>query len=241
MSGSMCCRVAAGALLLAASCGGALAQSSPHDQSPPAPAATAPQAASAPTDSGESMDPPMVGDHWTYDVRDEITGDVKNTLTNTVTDVTPSEIAVRIANQAYSQGPSVLIYDRSWDLKNSPTWRFSPNDGTGIKMPLAVGSSWRFHSDQIRTGYGTTFRNVGASKVVGTESITTDAGTFQALKIETSINGHNANDASKRFEFTATTWYVPSLDHWVKRTVKSAFNGRVDEDDTLELVDYGRR
>ena len=47
---------------------------------------------------------------------------------------------------------------------------------------------------KLCTGYGTTFKNVGTSKVVGTESIKTEAGTFEALKIETSINGHNAND-----------------------------------------------
>ena len=183
----------------------------------------------------------MLGDHWTYEVRDEITGELKDTLTNIVTDLTPAEITVRVQNQAYSQGPTVFIYDRSWNLKNSPTWRFSPNDGTGIEMPLAVGHAWKFRDDQTRTGYGTTFKNVGTSKVVGTESIKTDAGTFEALKIETSINGHNANDSTKRFESTAVTWYVPSIDHWVKRTVKSAFNGNVDENDSLELVDYGRR
>ncbi|HTZ02829.1 MAG TPA: hypothetical protein VMC05_10890 [Xanthobacteraceae bacterium] len=214
----------------------ALAQTAaPNNQA--APPAAAPTAAEA----QESMDPPMVGDHWTYEVRDEITGELKNTLSNIVTDVTPTEIAVRVQNQAYSQGPSVLVYDRSWNVKNNPSWRYSPNDGTGIKMPLAVGNSWRFHDDQIRSGYGTTFKNVGTSKVVGTESVTTDAGTFQALKIQTSINGHNSNDSTKRFESTVTTWYVPSLDHWAKRTVKSAFNGSVAENDSLELVDYGRR
>ncbi len=232
----MSCRIALVILFLATPSAGALAQSAlPKDETPPPqPAATAP-------DAGESMDPPMVGDHWTYEVRDEISGELKNTLTTTITDLTAADIAVRLQNQAYSQGPTVFIYDRSWNLKNSPTWRFSPNDGTGIKLPLAVGTTWKFRDDQIRTGYGTTFKNVGTSKVAGTESITTDAGTFEALKIETSINGHNANDSTKRFEFTAVTWYVPSIDHWVKRTVKSAFNGNVNENDSLQLVEYGRR
>jgi hypothetical protein len=228
--------IALAVLFFAALDASALAQSgSPKAESlPPQPVGTAPEA-------DESMDPPALGDHWTYELRDEITGEIKNTLTNIVTDVTAADIAVRIQSQAYSQGPSVLIFDRSWNLKSSPTWRFSPNDGTGIRMPLTVGNTWRFHSDQLRTGYGTTFKNEGTAKVVGTESVTTEAGTFQALKVETSINGHNANDSSKRFESRVTTWYVPSLDHWVKRTVKSSFNGKVDENDSFELVDYGRR
>jgi hypothetical protein len=231
----MSCRIVLIIWLLAMLSAGALAQSaSPKVEASPRPAAAVPN-------SDESMDPPMVGDHWTYEVHDEITGEVKNTLTNTITDLTPTDIAVRMENQAYSAGPTVFIYDRSWNLKSNPTWRFSPNDGTGIKMPLAVGQMWQFRSAQIRTGYGTTFRSVGNSKVVGTESITTDAGTFEALKIETSINAHNVNDATKHFESTVTTWYVPSINHWVKRTLKSAFNGRVQENDSMELVDYGRR
>jgi hypothetical protein len=215
---------------------GALAQSAStkDEAAPPQPAAAAPN-------PDESMDSPMVGDHWTYEVRDEITGEVKNTVTTTITDLTPTDIAVRFESQAYSTGPTISIYDRSWNLKNNPTWKFSPNDGTGIKMPLAIGQTWQFRSDQIRTGYGTTFTNVGKSKVIGMESITTGAGTFQALKIETSINGHNVHDSTKRFESTLTTWYVPSMDHWVKRTEKSAFNGRVRGNDSIELVDYGRR
>lgn len=234
----MDCRHASiiGLVAVAALSASALAQSvSPKEQSAPSPPAAAEPAA------GEMMDPPMVGDHWTYEVRDEITGELKNTLINTVTDVTPTDIAVRVQDQAYSRGPSILVYDRSWNLKNSPTWRFSPNDGTGIKTPLAAGSVWKFRSDQVRTGYGTTFRNVGTSKVVGPENVTTEAGSFVALKIETSIDGHNANDSTKRFESTVTTWYVPSVDHWVKRTVKSAFNGSVQGNESIALVDYGRR
>ena len=232
----MSCRAGLVIFFLATLSTAALAQSaSPNGEAPPS------QPATTAANSGEAMDPPMVGDHWTYEMRDEITGEMKNTVTNIVTDLTPTDIAVRVQNQAYSTGSTVLVFDRSWNMKNSPTWRFSPNDGTGIKMPLAVGDTWKFRSDQVRTGYGTTFRNIGTSKVVGTESVTTEAGTFQALKIETSINGHNANDSTKRFESTVVTWYVPSIDHWVKRTVKSAFNGSVQENDAIDLVDYGRR
>jgi hypothetical protein len=232
----MSCRAGLVIFFLATLSTAALAQSaSPNGEAPPS------QSATTAANSGEAMDPPMVGDHWTYEMRDEITGEMKNTVTNIVTDLTPTDIAVRVQNQAYSTGSTVLVFDRSWNMKNSPTWRFSPNDGTGIKMPLAVGDTWKFRSDQVRTGYGTTFRNIGTSKVVGTESVTTEAGTFQALKIETSINGHNANDSTKRFESTVVTWYVPSIDHWVKRTVKSAFNGSVQENDAIDLVDYGRR
>jgi hypothetical protein len=231
----MLCRVALAVGVCLALGGIALAQSNSPGGAP----AAQPPASAAP--SSDSMDPPMVGDQWTYEVRDEITGELKNTWTYTITDLTPTEIAVRVEVVPNSVGPGIFIYDRSWNLKDNTSWKYSPNDGTGIKMPLAVGDTWKFHYDQVRSGYGVTFRNVGTSRVVGKESVTTSAGTFDALKIETSINGHNTHDATKRFEQTVTTWYVPSVDHWVKRTAKSAFNGRVQANTSQELVEYGRR
>src|ERR1700744_5766891 len=129
----MSCRAALAIGFLASLSVGALAQSpSPQAESGPVqPAAPAP-------DAGESMDPPMIDDHWTYQVRDEITGEVKNTLVNTITDLTPTDIAVRIQS---SQGQILYIFDHSWNLKDNAAWKFSPNDGTGIKMPLAVGNT----------------------------------------------------------------------------------------------------
>jgi hypothetical protein len=211
------------------------AQTAPaNDATIAAPAATQPPAQS------ESMDPPMVGDQWTYEVRDEITGELKFSTTTIITDVTPTEIALRAQSPSFA-GPGVYIYDRSWNLKNSPIWRESPNDGLGVKLPLNVGNTWKFQSDAIYSPRGTTFRNSGTSKVVGQESVTTGAGTFDTFKIETTVNGRNASDPTKRFELQTTTWYAPSIDHWVKRTSKSSFNGRVDADTSMELVDYGRR
>jgi len=186
------------------------------------------------------MDQPLPGDHWSYEVRDEITGELKFSSTTLITDVTPTEVAVRAQSPSFP-GVGVYIYDHSWNLKSNPIWRFSPNDGTGVKLPLNVGSTWKFQDDALYSPRGTTFKNVGSSKVVAQENITTGAGTFDTFKIETSINGHNANDPTKKFNSIITTWYAPSVDHWVKRVSKSSFNGRVDDNSSTELVEYGRR
>lgn len=214
---------------------GALAQTAPANNAPAvAPAPTQPQ------DQEETMDPPMVGDYWTYDVRDELTGELKFSTTTLITDVTPTELALRAQSPTFP-GPGVFIYDRFWDQKTNPAWRYSPNDGTGVKLPLNVGSAWKFEDDALYAARGLSFKNVGSSKVVGQESLTTSAGSFDTFKIETSINGRNANDPTKKFESKITTWYAPSIDHWVKRISKSSFNGRVDDNSSMELVDYGRR
>lgn len=224
----MLCRAAVTICLLLTLDAVALAQSAPPDKPPSITEPTTP------------MDTPLPGDHWSYEVRDEITGELKFISTTLITDVTPTEVAIRAQSPSFS-GVGVYIYDHSWNLKNSPIWRFSPNDGTGVKLPLNVGSTWKFQDDSLYGPRGITFKNVGSSRVVAQESITTSAGTFDTFKIETSINGHNVNDPTKRFASIMTTWYAPSIDHWVKRISKSSFNGRVDDNSSAELVEYGRR
>ena len=57
---------------------------------PPAPAAEV-----QPPKAVVSMQEPRPGDHWTYEVRDEISGTVRANRTNVVAEVTPTEISVR--------------------------------------------------------------------------------------------------------------------------------------------------
>jgi hypothetical protein len=228
-------RIAVATGLLLVSNWAVLAQTAPAGSAPPAA-----QAPIHPQTEEDSMDPPMVGDHWTYDVRDEITGELKFSSTTLISDVTPTEIAIRAQSPSFA-GVGVYIYDRSWSAKTTPDWKYSPNDGIGVKLPLNVGSGWKFQSDALYSPRGTTFKNVGSSKVVAQESVTTSAGSFDTFKIVTSINGRNANDPTKKFESVITTWYAPLIDHWVKRISKSSFNGHVDQDSVMELIDYGRR
>jgi hypothetical protein len=96
-----------------------------------APAET-PPAASAPAvespNSPEPMEDVQTGDHWTYELRDDITGDIKSTVTNTVTDVSGSEISTRIALLG-NPNTGYQTFDRSWNLTNNGIWRYTPNDG----------------------------------------------------------------------------------------------------------------
>src|SRR5579872_5925430 len=91
--------------------------------STPAPAATE-------TPAQEKMEDPQVGDHWTYEFRDDISGDIKSIITNTVTDLTDSQIGIRLTWAGHSNSNS-QTFDRSWNLINYGVHRYSPNDGTG--------------------------------------------------------------------------------------------------------------
>jgi len=210
-------------------------------QTPPA---DSPPAASSPAvetpGSPEPMEDARLGDHWTYELRDDITGEVKSTITNTVTDVSDSEISTRSAllgnpNSGYQ------TYDRSWNLISNGVWRYTPNDGTGIRTPLAVGKTWSFKSTDLNSTAGVSWKRSGTTKVVAQESVTTRAGTFDTFKLEISSQIQNANDPTKKFQAVQQTWYAPVIDHWVKRSFVSRSDGRVRERNTIELVEYGRR
>ncbi len=210
----------------------ARAQTTPSQ--PPAAATTE---AAAPEDS---MEEPQTGDHWTYEVRDQITGELKSTVTNTVTDVSAKEIGVKLA---FLGKPDVgyQTFDRSWNALENGDWRFAPNDGGGIQAPLAVGKAWSIKATDVNRARSWSWKRSITSKVTAKESITTQAGTFDAFKIETSIQLQSANDPTRKFQLEQQTWYAPTVDHWVKRTSISRSGGKVRENTSTELIEYGRR
>ena len=201
----------------------------------PAPAPATPEPAAQ-----ETMEDTELGDHWSYEFRDDISGDVKWVLTQTVTDLTDSQIGLRITRAGNSHS-GYQTFDRSWNVINSGVTRYSPNDGSGIRQPLAVGKTWSFKSSDINGTSGFSGRRSGKSKVTAQESITTPAGTFDTFKIETSIQLQNSNNATDKAQLDMEIWYAPSIDHWVKRSFASRSQGRVREKNTEELVEYGRR
>jgi hypothetical protein len=125
-------------------------------------------------------------------------------------------------------------------INNSGIWRYTPNDGTGIRAPLAVGKTWSFKATDLNSTAGVSWRRSGTAKVVAQESVTTRAGTFDTFKIETSLQFQNSNDPTKKYQAVFQIWYAPVIDHWVKRSFVSRSEGRVREKSTIELVEYGR-
>jgi hypothetical protein len=186
------------------------------------------------------MEEPLPGDHWTYEIRDEISGTIKAIRDNIVTEVTPTEISSRVDTSGKNQ-PGQIVFDRSWNILKSGPWRYSPNDGSGIQPPLSVDKTWNFQSNEVNAGSGSSWKRSGKSKVVGKEATTTRAGTFETFIIETSYSARSANDPTKKIEVSSKTWYAPAIDHWIKRTFVSRRDGRLMVNNTIELVDYGRK
>ena len=203
------------------------------------PAESAPSTPSS-TTSSEAMEDPQVGDHWTYEVRDDISGDLKFTMVQTVTDISATDINIR-QTELNNPGVGFLTFDRSWNVKNNGTWRYSPGDGTGIGSPFEVGKSWPVKSNDVNIAANVTFRRTGTSKVTARENVTTSAGTFNAYKIETSIQAINTKDPSRKYQVVQISWYAPEVDHWVKRSTETRIDGRLRDKSAVELVEYGRR
>lgn len=198
---------------------------------PPAPAAIKPVTA---------MEEPLQGDFWTYEVRDEISGKISAVRKNVVTEVTPKDISVlHTAEGKDTQGLSV--YDHSWNLKENAPWKYQPHDGLGIRAPLKIGATWNFSGDDVNASKGAIWKRTGTTKVVGQETVTTKAGTFETYKIETTMSRRPTNDPTRKMEATGVTWYAPAIDHWVKRTFVSRGNGHLLTNTVIELVEYGRK
>jgi hypothetical protein len=200
----------------------------------------APAAAPAPTKPVISMEEPLPGDFWTYELRDEISGAVKAVRNNMVTEVTATEISVRFNIQGKPE-EGFNVYDRSWNLKSAAPWKYTPHDASGIQSPLKAGASWKSEGDDINNSNGIIWKRSGRSKVVGQETITTKAGTFETFKIETIVNRRPTNDPTRKMEIIQQTWYAPAIDHWVKRTQIGRGNGNLIFNNTVELVEYGRK
>jgi hypothetical protein len=204
----------------------------------PTPAAS--PAAVQPSESIIRMEEPMPGDHWTYEVRDEIAGTITTSRTNIVTEVTPKDISTRV-DTVDKPDPGQIVYDRSWNVTLSGQWRYSPNDGSGIQMPLAAGKTWNFQANETNASNGYSWSRSGQSKVVGQETVTTKAGTFDAFKIETLFSRKNVKDPTRKAEVMSVTWYAPAINHWVKRTFVSRVDKHLLVNNTIELTEYGRK
>jgi hypothetical protein len=182
----------------------------------------------------------LPGDRWVYEVKDEISGDLKSTNTVVVLDVSEGEINTRVSVRGAAR-PQQIVFDGSWNRIDDSIWKYKPSDGTGVKKPLQVGKEWRFENNATHFQNGTALSTTGQSKVVGEEKVTTSAGTFDTFKIETTMRQVNSNDQTKAASITAALWYAPSINRWVRKTYSVKIEGRLRDSHTEELVDYSRK
>jgi hypothetical protein len=182
----------------------------------------------------------QVGDRWVYDTMDELTGFPKDTLTRIVTEVSDKEIVTEL----YVRGKpakALVVFDRDWDLVDNSAAKFKPNDGQGVRLPLALGKTWRSEFDQKNNQSGASFHGSVSAKVTGQESLTTAAGTFDTFKIEFLVKEFQSSDPSKLWDIQTVKWYAPQINLWVRETRVLKFDKRIRESTSAELVDFSRK
>jgi hypothetical protein len=189
-----------------------------------------------------SHDEPSVraGDRWTYETKDEITGEGSGTVVDVVTEVSDKEFDVRRAKRGGSGG-WLIAYDHEWNRLDNSVWKFKPNDGQGIRVPLVVGKEWQAEFESSNMKNGTVLEGAVRTKVAARESITTAAGTFDTFRLETHTSTHVTEDPSKVADNEVVTWYAPQINHWVKRTTTFRVEKRIRSSISEELVDFGRK
>jgi len=180
-----------------------------------------------------------VGDRWTFDAKDEITGLPTQTFTHVVTEISADQIIISASTKG-GNGHRLFVYDRNWNVLNNSGFRYKPHDGQGIEPPLTAGKQWRSEHEtrNIQTGEG--LKTSVAAKVVAQETITTPAGTFATFKIEYHRRPVSGADPSRIREVENVGWYAPQVNHWARRTFLTRMQKHIVENRSEELIEHGR-
>jgi hypothetical protein len=181
-----------------------------------------------------------VGDRYTFDTKNEITGEATGTYVAVVTEISDKEIVTAISSRGKT-GSRVVALDHNLNRIDDSVVKYSPNDGQGIVRPLVVGKEWHFEYDARNIQNGVVSRASGVSKVVAQETVTTPAGSFDTFKIERHVAMHQTVDQTRASDLTVVTWYAPKINRWVRRTFAVRSEGRLRSSTSEELVDFSRK
>jgi len=184
--------------------------------------------------------PVRVGDRWSYDIKDGLTGDLREAVTIVVGEVNEKEITTRNFIQGRDR-PRTFVFDHDWNRIDDSVWKHRPNDLLGIKKPLQVGKQWRAEGNSTNMQTGVAMQTSGLAKVVRQEQITTPAGTFDTFRVELTVRQINTRDQTKSITVNTVMWYAPAINRWPKRQTEIRAEGRVRESFIDELTEYSRR
>jgi hypothetical protein len=165
-----------------------------------------------------------VGDEWRFVVYYTEPSAQPN-RTWTITAVTPAGIRAIENGEPLELTPEL-------NVRESP--RTKESNPQALSFPLEVGKQWRYSSEWLFKAKGSkgTIRNEVA--VVGHESVTVPAGTFEAFKLVAKgwLGGTSPINSQYNAEMTTTYWYAPAARAIVKSVTHNPYLGP----STVELV-----
>jgi hypothetical protein len=196
------------------------------------------------------------GDQWVYTARDELTGEVKATVSHVVSDVADNEIDVRVISKAPSgaEGTFLETYDRRWRKTEGAKFKFSKGqEFWGVPEDIAVGKEWSYSYEMRSLAGPLNFKWAGHGEVTAWEKVLLPSGqSFDAYKIEfheaTSRNAGSqieivteATPANLNVQSSVVEWYAPSVNRYVKRTFEYRQKGKLLTAESETLTKYARR
>ena len=159
----------------------------------------------------------QVGDAWVYDSKDGITGLPLSTYTSLVAEISATEIVTNAIFKG-NNNRALVVFDHDWNRLVTNNQKFNPNDGHGVRWPLAVGKEWRSSYTTSNTQTGANTKVSSLAKVVAQETVTTPAGTFETFKIDRQLKEYSIADPSRYRDMQVIMWFSPQINHWVRRT-----------------------
>jgi hypothetical protein len=183
--------------------------------------------------------PIRLGDLWSYEVKDSLTGDLRPAMTVVVGEINDKEITTRVSLRGKDR-PLTVIQDLDWGRIDDGSWKLRP-PGIGIKKPLQIGKEWRSDANAVHLQSGVTLRAEGIANVVGREQVTTQAGTFDTFRVDMTVRMINTKDQTRSQNWTFVVWYAPTVNRWVKKTSEWRSEGRVRDSFSEELTEYSRK
>ncbi len=178
----------------------------------------------APADA--AVRPPAIGQRWVYEVRDLYRNMVVDTVTEAVIAVSPD---IRLQRTSARHGALAEEVQRPWGMiAQDPHWDppvvFLEPIAAWPQLPIAAGTSKSVHAryHTLRTPdfdmpwYQT-------MHVLGWESITVPAGTFDAVRYHDAID-FTSNDFNRTESFRSeVVWFAPRIGRWVLRRSQGSY------------------
>ena len=184
--------------------------------------------------------PIRVGDRWSYDIKDALTGDLRLAVTIVAAEINEKEITTRTSVRGKDR-PNTIVFNPDWGRIDDGLWKHRPSDLLGIKKPLQIGKQWRAEGNSTNVQTGVAMQTSGLAKVVGQEQITTPAGTFDTFRVELTVRQINTKDQTKSTTLTVVVWYAPAINRWVRKNTEVRFEGRLRDSFSDELTEYSRK
>jgi len=184
--------------------------------------------------------PIRVGDRWSYDIKDALTGDLRQAVTIVAAEINEKEITTRTSVRGRDR-PNTIVFNPDWGRIDDGVWKHRPSDLLGIKKPLQIGKQWRAEGSSTNVQTGVAMRTSGLAKVVGQEQITTPAGTFDTFRVELTVRQINTKDQTKSTTLTVVAWYAPAINRWARKNTEVRFEGRLRDSFSDELTEYARK